>query len=168
VFFNTVNHTRFLLWLSANRWLHLRVYSWPNIRNLFGLGQVQSAWTLQGDHRYWVGLLTADRRKSDGWYFLFLYMWLFSCGRPAVQTFPYSSKYLFWHEILNIGGLVIFTNRLMHSKVSKFSRTIIWFVVFLLQQVDFLDSSGRIETEPVKLLVIGYIRKLQSAVITFY
>jgi hypothetical protein len=40
-------------------------------------------------------------------------------------------------------------------------------VVFLLQQVDFLDSSGRIETEPVKLLVIGYIRKLQSAVITF-
>lgn len=41
-------------------------------------------------------------------------------------------------------------------------------MVFLLQQVDFLDSSGRIETEPVKLLVIGYIRKLQSAVITFY
>ncbi|XP_066309689.1 bifunctional riboflavin kinase/FMN phosphatase-like isoform X1 [Miscanthus floridulus] len=32
-----------------------------------------------------------------------------------------------------------------------------------VMQVDFLDSSGRIETEPVKLLVIGYIRKLQSA-----
>nr|CAB3478348.1 unnamed protein product [Digitaria exilis] len=28
--------------------------------------------------------------------------------------------------------------------------------------VEFLDSSGRIETEPVKLLLIGYIRKLQS------
>ncbi|OEL31718.1 Bifunctional riboflavin kinase/FMN phosphatase [Dichanthelium oligosanthes] len=28
--------------------------------------------------------------------------------------------------------------------------------------VDFLDSPGRIETGPVKLLIVGYIRKLQS------
>jgi len=30
-----------------------------------------------------------------------------------------------------------------------------------LQVVEFLDYTGKIETEPVKLLVIGYIRKLQ-------
>jgi len=37
----------------------------------------------------------------------------------------------------------------------------IWFIIFLLQVVEFLDYTGKIETEPVKLLVIGYIRKLQ-------
>ncbi|PAN28442.1 hypothetical protein PAHAL_5G152900 [Panicum hallii] len=55
------------------------------------------------------------------------------------------------------------------SKVHGFSKVVIGTGWDFSQQtvervmvVEFLDYSGKIETEPVKLLVIGYIRKLQS------
>ncbi|TKW16870.1 hypothetical protein SEVIR_5G327700v4 [Setaria viridis] len=55
------------------------------------------------------------------------------------------------------------------SKVHGFSKVVIGTGWDFSQQtvervmvVEFLDSTGKIETEPVKLLVIGYIRKLQS------
>ncbi|KAF8766281.1 hypothetical protein HU200_007795 [Digitaria exilis] len=55
------------------------------------------------------------------------------------------------------------------SKVPGFSKVVIGTGWDFSQQtiervmlVEFLDSSGRIETEPVKLLLIGYLRKLQS------
>lgn len=56
------------------------------------------------------------------------------------------------------------------SKVHGFSKVIVatgWDfsqrTVERVMHVHFLDCSGTVETEPVKLLIIGYIRKLQSA-----
>jgi hypothetical protein len=40
-------------------------------------------------------------------------------------------------------------------------------VIIFLQHIDFLDFSGAITAEPVKLLVIGYIREVACTVMTF-
>ena len=83
-----------------------------------------------------MGLFTADRRKSDGWFFFLVFVVVFHLGGQLSKRSPIVLSFFSGTRSVNIGDPVIFTNRLCIARFLHFS----FLYVYLIYYFPFAGS----------------------------